>query len=159
MKDFEEIISEHQAILYKIGRVYATAEDFDDLYQEMLIAIWKSLDSFKGQSKVSTWIYRVALNTALSYHKVNNRRQTAMDSFSQEQAHIYTDHAEDERTEKLYRAIRQLAKDERSLILLYLDENSYEEIAQIIGISMSNVGVRINRIKKKLLRLLNHQPS
>lgn len=158
MQDFQYIISEHHPILFKIGRVYSDPEDFDDLYQEMLIAIWKSLKNFGGKSKLSTWIYRVALNTALSYDKVKKRKWIPKVDFSNaEERHQEsndTSISEEERTNRLMTAIQQLKKDDRSIILLYLEEKSYDEIAEIVGITKTNVGVKINRIKKKLFELL-----
>lgn len=165
MEDFKSIIDAHHPILYKIGRAYASPDDFDDLYQEMLINLWNGLKSFKGQSKISTWIYRVVLNTALTYKRNNKKR-----NFS----HVEIDNVqiasegystfEKENLEKdiqlLYEAIRMLKKEDRSIILLYLEEKSYEEIGEIVGIKPGNVGVKINRIKKRLqehLTTLNYE--
>jgi RNA polymerase sigma-70 factor (ECF subfamily) len=159
MQDFQQIIKDHHAILFKIGRVYSDEEDFDDLYQEMLIEIWKSLKNFGGQSKLSTWLYRVALNTAMSYNRVKKRRWLPKVDFSKaENAPIeQSDHKQEEEAQidKLLTSIQQLKKDDRSIILLYLEEKSYDEISEIVGISKSNVGVKINRIKKRLFEQLS----
>lgn len=161
VQDFQQIIREHHPILFKIGRVYSDAEDFDDLYQEMLVAIWKGLCNFKGQSKISTWMYRVALNTALSYSRGKKRRSIPKADIKTAE-HAVSDTAEEKREEearinKLLEAIQQLKKEDRSIILLYLEEKSYDEIAEIVGITKSNVGVKINRIKKKLFELLSEK--
>jgi RNA polymerase sigma-70 factor (ECF subfamily) len=155
MEDFKSIIDAHHPILYKIGRAYATPEDFDDLYQEMLINLWKGLKSFKGQSKISTWIYRVVLNTALTYQRNNKKRKYSQVEI--ENVNIISEgygasEKEDleDNIQLLYKAIRMLKKEDRSVILLYLEENSYDEIGEILGIKTSNVGVKINRIKKRL---------
>jgi len=160
MADFKEILDKHHPILYKIGHAYASGEDFDDLYQEMLINVWRGLPNFKENSKISTWLYKVALNTALTYVRNKNRKPKESVDFEKyentwESAPSYMPDAEDD-IKQLYSAIRQLKKEERSLILLYLDEKTYDEMAEIIGFTTSNVGVRINRIKKKLHKLLKN---
>ncbi|MFW6249302.1 MAG: RNA polymerase sigma factor [Bacteroidota bacterium] len=158
MRDFKEVMDVHHPILYKIGRAYAIQEDFEDLYQEMLINLWKSLPNFRGDSKLSTWIYRVILNTALTYKRDNRRNLSESVNFESFQNTWSTNDEDDgvreQEIQRLYFAIRQLKKEERSLILLYLDEKSYEEMADILGLTISNVGVKINRIKKKLYNLL-----
>lgn len=159
MENFKEIIKEYHPILYKIGRVYTNDDDFDDLYQEMLIAIWKTLKNFRGDSKISTWLYKVALNTALTYQRKNkfsffqksNLDEIENIPFTHENSAIEREAS----IEALYAAIKQLKSDDRSLVLLYLEEKSYEEMAEILGISTSLVGVKINRVKKKLFKLLN----
>ncbi|MFP4288458.1 MAG: RNA polymerase sigma factor [Bacteroidales bacterium] len=158
MRDFKEVMDVHHPILYKIGRAYADQEDFEDLYQEMLINLWKSLPNFRGDSKLSTWIYRVTLNTALTYKRNKRRKHSESVDFEN---FLNTWSANDEdagvrerEIQRLYFAIKQLKKEERSVILLYLDEKSYEEMADILGLTTSNVGVKINRIKKKLYNLL-----
>lgn len=159
MENFKEIIKEYHPILYKIGRVYNNDDDFDDLYQEMLIAIWKALKNFRGDSKISTWLYKVALNTALTYQRKNkfsffqksNLDEIENIPFTHENSAIEREAS----IEALYAAIKQLKSDDRSLVLLYLEEKSYEEMAEILGISTSLVGVKINRVKKKLFKLLN----
>ncbi len=158
MQDFKSIIEANHPILFKIARVYSEDIDFDDLYQEMLINVWKSLRSFKGDSKVSTWLYRVALNTALSFKRNKNRKSIPSVDIIHAQAKAHEHSTEKEELEieieRLYAAIRKLKKEERSLILLYLEEKTYDEIADIIGITKTNVGVKVNRIKKKLYELL-----
>lgn len=157
--NFEALIKECHPIIYKICRVYSDKEDFDDLYQEVLISLWKSFKSFEGRSKWSTWLYRVALNTALTYQRKEKRRKG--DILYEDAPDIAAPKDEkDEKeaeVERLYHAIAQLKKDDRSVILLYLDERKYEEIAEITGLTLSNVGVRVNRIKKKLFQLLSQK--
>jgi len=145
----------HRGILIKVARSYAVGPaDQEDLVQEILIQLWRSIEQFNGQAKASTWIYRVALNTAMTWQRGERRRRdrveklVAMDAYWLEQKD-----PENERLTVLYEAIHQLPPDERYLVLLYLDDLHYSEIAEIIGISESNVGVRINRARKKLTDL------
>lgn len=161
-KAFRHIIDQHYGILFKIGRAYTRDDaDFADLYQEILIQLWESYPRFKGQSKLSTWIYRVALNTALTHSRKGKRRPRGL-SIENEAFRIADDslrqsekvRQKERNIELLYDCINELKKDERAIILLHLDGNSYDEIAQIIGISISNVGVRLLRTKKKLQKLL-----
>jgi RNA polymerase sigma-70 factor (ECF subfamily) len=160
MQDFQQIIKTYHPILYKIGRVYSKPEDFNDLYQEMLIAVWKGLKNFQGKSKMSTWLYRVALNTALSYQKGKKRKPiSGVDVSSLAIAVTEGAREEKEALEKninrLMESIQKLREEDRSIVVLYLEDKSYDEIAEIIGISKSYVGVKINRIKKKLNELLS----
>ena len=160
--DFKNIVDEYNGILYKIARSYTTEEaDFKDLYQEMLIQLWQSFDRFKGEAKVSTWIYRVALNTALTFQK-KQKRQIAtnpIDNVSYKIAEtsgvgeelVYQ---KEKKIELLYQCINLLKKDDRAIILLHLEEKKYDEIAEIIGITTSHVGVKLMRIKKQLFQLL-----
>lgn len=161
-KEFKNIIDQHNGILYKIGRSYTTEEaDFKDLYQEILIQLWKSLDKFQGKSKISTWIYRVALNTALTY-KRNSKRRKLSDSLDKMNEKVACSGGEamevmketEQKIELLYKCINLLKKDERAIILLHLDGRKYEEIAEIIGLTKNHVGVKIKRIKGRLHRLL-----
>lgn len=162
-KDFKHIIDAHHGILYKIGRAYTNNEaDLNDLFQEMLIQLWKAFPSFEGKAKLSTWIYRVALNTALTFKRKQKRQPhtTAVDQSIHAIAYEESNPEELElerkqRADLLYHCINQLRKDDRAIILLHLEENSYEEIAEIIGIEANNVGVKIYRIKKRLYHLLN----
>ena len=155
--NFEGLIEEYHPIIYKICRVYAEDDDFKDLYQEILINLWKSYKSFEGRSKLSTWLYQVALNTALTYQR-NAKRYKAriaasrMPALPEEEPHWSE---KEQQIAMLYKAIAMLKKDDRSLILLYLEEKPYEEIAEILGLTISNVGVKINRLKKKLFQFLN----
>lgn len=159
-QDFKQLIDCNNGILYKIGRSFSdNEEDFRDLFQEMLIQLWQSFPSFRGASQASTWLYRVALNTALSYRK-KQRRQVSMFVGDSEASNLAAqlqtqDNADSEgRIDLLYRCINRLNKDERAIILLFLEEKSYEEIAEIIGITVNLVGVKLYRIRKRLHQLL-----
>lgn len=154
---FEEIISEYHPMIYKICRVYSSSVDFDDLYQEVLINVWKSQASFQGRSKLSTWLYRVVLNTALTYQRNTKKFKTkvSIDQITEipDEGNIGLE--KEQQINRLYNAISQLKKNDRFIILLFLDEIPYEEIAEITGLSVSNVGVKINRLKKKIFQILN----
>jgi RNA polymerase sigma-70 factor (ECF subfamily) len=143
-------------IIIKICRAYTnTQEDFEDYYQEVCLQIWRSHHTFDERSAWSTWVYRVSLNvcmTLLKTHK-RNRRIFASDlpRGVVEDSRAFAD----EPLNRLYEAIRQLSEVDRAVILLYLDEKSYSEIGGIIGTNPNNVGVRINRIKDRLRRILD----
>lgn len=146
------MIREHEGIIYKISRVYFDQkEDQQDLYQEIVYQLWKSHDSFDARSKWSTWMYRVALNTAISYlkrarSKVKKVHSDQLENFKLEPF----DPVMEERIAWLYKTIQKLNVVEKGIILLYLEGKRHEEIATITGFSASNVGTRISRIKDKL---------
>ena len=153
------MIRQYHPILYKISRSYTNDDmDFEDLYQEMLIQLWQSLKHFKGNSKELTWVYRVVLNTALTYQRTKKRRESNIPTQAIPAVIADGSWKEEEEQEKkvalLYHCIRLLKKEDRSVILLHLEGHQYEEIAEIIGISISNVGVKLNRIRKRLFTLL-----
>lgn len=139
-------------IIIKICRAYTNSqEDFEDYYQEVCLQIWRSKDNFQGQSEWSTWIYRVSLNVCLTYLKrrKNGDKQFVSDSLPEQAIDNSRAFASDEVNE-LYLAIKRLSETDRAIILLYLEEKSYQEIADIIGSKANNIGVRITRIKDKL---------
>ena len=149
---FTEVIKENEGIIFKISTFYTNNEDDQkDLYQEIVMQLWKSFEQFRGESKISTWLYRVALNTAISLFKKEKRRG---DKVPIDLAILkYTDSRDEifeERIKLLYDHISRLNELEKGLMLLCLEENSYDEIASITGLTVSNVGTRISRIKQKL---------
>lgn len=148
---FTEVVKKNEGVIYKIARVYAhTEDDQKDLYQEIVYQLWKGFDAFRGEAKVSTWMYRVALNTALFHSKKEKKKghRVAIDGIVLKQE-IYDSTFED-RLNVLYAHIKSLSDVEKGLILLFLEGKKYEEIASITGFSASNVGTRISRIKGKL---------
>lgn len=148
---FQAWLKDHKALLFKIVRSYAfNDEDRDDLFQEIAIQVWRSVPGFKNQSAVTTWLYRVALNTAIKWTTKEKRHQEAHQPIDISEHLIKSHHAPDDRLAWLYEEIAQLNEVDRSLTLLLLDGFSYKEMSKIIGISESNVGVKINRIKKHL---------
>lgn len=160
MEDFKSIVDEYYPIIYKIGRSFTSnAADFDDLYQEMLIQIHDSLKSFRSESKLSTWIYRVALNTALTFNRSDKKRQSETytdkwDKIDREEESDVVAQERESRIEMLYVAINELKKEDRAIILLHLEGKQYDEISEIMGISQSNTGVKIMRIKNRLQTIL-----
>jgi RNA polymerase sigma-70 factor (ECF subfamily) len=145
------------AIIIKICRAYTnTQEDFEDYYQEVCLQIWKSRNNFQGQSEWSTWVYRLSLNVSMTLlkKKKNNHQHFASDYLPVEITEESQAFA-GESLDQLYNAIRQLSEVDRGVILLYLEEKSYQEIADIIGTNSNNIGVRIKRIKERLKKLLN----
>jgi RNA polymerase sigma-70 factor (ECF subfamily) len=149
---FKTWLSQHQALIFKVVRAYAfTGMDRDDLFQEISFQVWRSVPSFRKESSAVTWIYRVALNTAIRWIRKERRhqQQTPIDHAE----HLLQENTvtKDERLDWLYEQIHQLEPVDRSISLLMLDGFSYKEMATIIGITESHVGVKINRVKKQLM--------
>jgi len=147
----------YAAIIIKICRAYTdTQEDFEDYYQEVCLQIWRSKDNFKEQSAWSTWIYRLSLNVCLTFLKKKKKnKQNAPSNLLPDEVLVDSRAFADESLNQLYDAIKQLSEIDRGVILLYLEEKSYQEIADIIGTNPNNIGVRITRIKERLKKLLN----
>ena len=158
-QEFIRLMKENERIIQKVCNLYCREEeDREDLYQDIIIQLWEAYPRFKQQSKVSTWLYRIALNTAVSrYRKLKN--QPRKENISDQLAGTVSP-AQDplnETNKQLYAAIDNLTKIEKAIILLYMEGTKYQQIAEIIGISESNVGFKINRIKKKLRSKLKTQ--
>jgi len=150
-QEFIKIIKQHEGIIYKITHVYSdTVEDKKDLYQEIVFQLWKSVHSFKEQSKLSTWMYRVALNTAVTHIKKKQKQHTVALDFELPLLNDGNDRATDDKFKLLHQQINSLNKVEKGIILLYLEGKKYDEIATITGFSKTNVGTRLNRIKEKI---------
>lgn len=151
-KEFIQDIKENEGIIYKVTRIYSNnTEDQNDLYQEIVYQLWKSYNSFKGNSKISTWMYRIALNTAISNLKKEKRRgsQVSIDNLLLSQMNE-VDTVMEERITLLYAHIKELSIVERGIILLHLEGKNYDEIATITGFTNTNIGTRLARIKQKL---------
>lgn len=150
--DFISMIKTNQGAIFKITTIYTNnGQDQKDLYQEIVYQLWKSFDSFKNRSKISTWLYRVALNTAITHLKRTKRKDQVVaieKVILQQTAHF--DDSYEERIRILYHHIQQLNTFNKGIMLLLLEGKSYDEIAEIIGITTTNVGTRISRIKQKL---------
>mgnify|MGYP003575944132 CR=1 FL=1 len=157
-KSFLQDINEHQGIILKVCSMYCDdRDDGEDLFQEIVLQLWKSYSGFKAEAKVSTWMYRVALNTAITRLRKTKRRpdnqRLVKDNFNVAEA--ASDRMDIQFGTELQHAINMLNRFDRALMMLYLDEKTYSEMAEIMGISESNVGVKINRIKNKLKSVLN----
>ena len=154
-KQFENLVREHKRTIYTVCYMFSkNSDEVDDLFQEILIRLWKGFDSFEERSSVRTWIYRVALNAAINNDKKERHRvqtiQLTLDIDPYE-----ADDPSTQQIRQLYDRINQLDLIDRSLILLWLEGITYEEIGAIIGITPSNVGVRLLRIKDKLVKMSN----
>jgi RNA polymerase sigma-70 factor (ECF subfamily) len=151
---FVKVIEEHAGILHKVCRIYQSSIGYDDLYQEIVIQLWKSFDSFKGNSKISTWIYRVALNTAITFFKKKKIEFSEIDNTHYEAEE--TDEYDTGKSKQMYQAIALLNDIEKALIFLYLEGKNYEEISNTLGITEGNTRVKMNRIKNKLKNIINN---
>ena len=154
-KQFEKHINENELLLYKVCRIYAyTDADREDLFQEIVIQLWKAYPRFKGLSKFSTWLYRVAINTAITgLRKKKNFITSHEPDALPEHISNDADQAEEERSQELHRAIEQLNEVEKAIVMLYMEDRSYEEMEEILGMSQGSLRVRLNRIKEKLRQL------
>ena len=149
---FHKWLKDYKGLLFKVIRAYAfNQDDREDLFQEITIQIWNSIPNFRGDSAESTWVYKVALYCAISWVKKENKHSNAKQSLD-DVGHLLTEISsfKDSRLDWLYNQIAKLNEIDRSLTLLLLDGYSYKEMASMLGISESNVGVKINRIKKYL---------
>jgi RNA polymerase sigma factor (sigma-70 family) len=163
-KDFLAQVSQSQKIIRKICFHYCQTEDEQqDLFQEIMIALWNSYQSYQGKSKFSTWLYRIALNTAITFYRKEKKHynQVNLENNSSVQ-HFHEEHTVplNEDLKILHDVIQMLSKAEKAIILLYLDKKTYEEISEILGITKNLVGVKINRIKSKMkekLKVLNYE--
>ena len=146
----EEWLMLHKGLLFKVVRAY-TKTDHDDLFQEIIIQVWRSIPSFRHKSSVTTWLYRIALNTAIRWTK-KEKKYAGAETLDNVQ-HLLRENSIqiDERLSWLYDEIYKLDEIDRSVTLLLLEGFSYKQMSAILGISESNVGVKINRIKKQLI--------
>jgi len=151
VKSFIEIINQNIGITHKVARIYfSESEDREDVIQEMMYQLWKSFPSFTGQSKFSTWMYSVCLNTAITFRKkyVHHKIQPLNVEHNQFSLPDYENN--EEAMSQLFNAIANLSVLNKAIILLYLEGMSYDEIAEVIGLTKSNVSIRLVRIKKDL---------
>ncbi|HEY9259546.1 sigma-70 family RNA polymerase sigma factor [Chitinophaga sp.] len=150
---FLATIQQHQGILHKLCRLYRdNPEDREDLFQEMIFQLWKSFPSFEGNAKISTWIYRIALNTALAGFRKRSIPVTYTDTFPDIPT---TENNTTLQQDQLFAALKQLSDADKAIIALYLEDMSYQEIASIVGIDENYVGVKLNRIKTRIKNILN----
>ncbi len=151
-KDFINIIKTNEGLIFKVAGLYTNSdEDRDDLVQEIVYQLWKSFDTFNEQSKLSTWMYRVALNTAI-FQLNKTKRTISTIPIDKGDFGLVDDleKAEEERIKQLYEQIQKLNLLEKGIVLLYLEGKNHEEIATITGLSISNVGTRLSRIREKM---------
>ncbi|MHB1148291.1 MAG: RNA polymerase sigma factor [Lutibacter sp.] len=149
---------QNQNIIHKVCRIYTSNQDaHNDLFQEIAIQLWKAYPKFRGESKLSTWMYRIGLNTAITLYRKSKRSIVTQDFDSvlyRIESTSYDD-TEEEQLKLMYKAIHQLTDIDKALIFLYLEDVNYKEIAETMGISEVNARVRMNRIKTRLKTILN----
>jgi RNA polymerase sigma-70 factor (ECF subfamily) len=155
---FEQWLAQHKGLLFKVIRAYAfTSQDREDLFQEIALQVWRSIPMFRQESAVTTWLYRIALNIGIKW-TLKTQRYQALNQPMQDFSPVLKEMTQsDPRLAWLYEQIAQLDPIDRSLTLLMLDGYSYKEMAKMLGISESNVGVKINRVKKELIRKSDKQ--
>ncbi|PJE46903.1 MAG: RNA polymerase subunit sigma-70 [Sediminibacterium sp.] len=151
-KTFIQLLNQHQKIIHKVCNLYLNwQEDKEDLFQEITLQAWKAYGQFRGDAKFSTWLYRVALNTAITFFR-KDKKKDFIESVADLPENI--DFAErdsiEEKTQAMYKAIASLSKIDKAIVMLYLEDYSYAEISEIIGITANNIAVKMNRIKVKL---------
>ena len=155
-KEYLEMIAAQQRTVFKVCYIYAKdQDDLNDLFQEVVLNLWKSFPRYRGDSKLSTWVYRIAMNTCITFLRRSNSRPQTIPMTAQVASTLEADEKTAEQLKELYRLINQLGKLERALILLWLEERSYQEMADILGISKANVAVKLNRTKEKLKQMSN----
>ena len=141
-QEFLSVIREYERVIYKVCYLYTTPNaTLNDLYQEVVLNIWKAFPKFRRECKISTWIYRIALNTCISFIRKEKNIPEIV---------TLTQEAD---LQQLYRMINRLGQLEKSIILLYLEEKSYEDISEITGLTVTNVATKLNRIKDKLKKM------
>lgn len=153
--EFKLLVNKHKGLIFKVCNLYVhNREDRKDLFQEILIQLWKSFHNFQNKSTITTWIYRVALNTAISYFRKESKRPR---SHSLSEISVDIPDFQDDTTEQsiqMHEAILQLSEIERAIIFLYFEEKTYEEMAELLGIDTNHLGVKLNRIKQKISKIV-----
>ena len=160
-KEFVEKLEKNQYIIHNICRAYTqNRDDYKDLFQEISIQLWKTYGKFRGEAKFSTWVYRVALNTAISLYRKKKKypKTENLDERVSATPDTEYDDTRDRQLKELYQAIHKLNDIEKALVLLYLEDKPYKEIAECLGISEVNARVKMTRTKIKLKKLLNLEP-
>ncbi len=157
---FLNALEENQEKLYRICSIYSEdSEDAKDLFQEVLIHVWKSMNTFKGNSTIGTWMFRVALNVCLRFKSKNTKHQSRLiklDSITISHFRSAADNEEgNEKLKALRRCIKKLSESDKALVALYLEGLAYKEISSILGLSENHIAVKVKRIKLKLLNCIN----
>lgn len=153
-QEFLAVIREYERVIYKVCYLYTNPNaPLNDLYQDVTLNLWKAFPKFRKECKISTWIYRIALNTCISFYR---KEKNVPEIVSLTREIDWTNEAHDpinEMLKQLYRMINQLGQLDKSIILLYLEDKGYEEIAEITGLTVTNVATKLSRIKDKLKRM------
>jgi len=155
-QEFSKLIKDNQGLIIKVSRLYTNSlEDEQDLFQEIVLQLWRSYDTFKGQSKISTWMYRVALNTAITlFRKKTKSPQTDELMDFHHSGYIEDDDEKQQQISLLYKVVKMLPHVERAIVMMYLDDLPYRDISENLGITEVNARVKMNRLKKTLKQLM-----
>ena len=157
-KEFVDILNNHRGLIYKVCHLYCDdPEDRKDLFQEIVLQVWKSLESFRQESTIGTWMYRIALNTAITHFRKEKRLGGKVSLTGIDIPDLNDSSEKEDQLKELFKAIENLDRIDKSIILLYLEEKNYEEISEITGLTRTNVGVRLNRIKIKLSNTITNR--
>ena len=157
-KEFVDILNNHRGLIYKVCHLYCDdPEDRKDLFQEIVLQVWKSLGSFREESTIGTWMYRIALNTAITHFRKERRLGGKVSLTGIDIPDLNDSNEKEDQLKELFKAIENLDRIDKSIILLYLEEKNYEEISEITGLTRTNVGVRLNRIKIKLSNTITNR--
>lgn len=155
-KEFEQLVKKHKNTIYTVCFMFSKdSEEVNDLFQEVLIAIWQGLPTFKGQSNIATWIWRISLNTCISCERKKKKNVTV--PLSMDVDYFEDKDADAQQVRKLYERVHQLKPFDRAIVLLWLEGIPYDEIAAIVGITTSNVATRLFRIREQLKQMSNHE--
>ena len=155
-KAFLDMIEAQKRTIYKVCYIYAKdQDDLYDLFQETVLNLWKAFPRYRGDSALTTWVYRIAMNTCVTFLRRSGNRPQTVPMTAQVASQLEADAETSEQLKELYKLINQLGKLERALILLWLEERSYQEMADILGISKANVAVKLNCTKEKLKKMSN----
>jgi RNA polymerase sigma-70 factor (ECF subfamily) len=154
--EFVNLVQEHRALLYKVCNLYGRSEeDRQDLFQEIVVQLWRSYPGFRKEAKFSTWLYRIALNTAISDLRKRKKPLLSVDpgELPAGMEDLPVGREQEEQLQQLYTAINRLTELEKAIVMLYLEDKSYEEMEEILGIRQNNLRVKMNRIREKLRKL------
>ena len=155
-KEFEQLVKKHKNTIYTVCFMFSKdSEEVNDLFQEVLIAIWQGLPTFKGQSNIATWIWRISRNTCISCERKKKKNVTV--PLSMDVDYFEDKDADAQQVRMLYERVHQLKPFDRAIVLLWLEGIPYDEIAAIVGITTSNVATRLFRIREQLKQMSNHE--
>ena len=155
-QEFLNMVEAQKRTIYKVCYMYANErDDLNDLFQETVLNLWKSFPRYRGESTLNTWVYRIAMNTCITFLRRSNTRPQTIPMTANVADLMAEEESKAGQLQELYRLINQLGKLERALILLWLEERSYDEMADILGISKANVAVKLFRTKEKLKKMSN----
>ena len=155
-QEFSKLVKDNQGLIIKVSRLYTNSlEDEQDLFQEIVLQLWRSYDTFKGNSKISTWMYRVALNTAITLFRKKTKSPQTDELMDYHHSNFVEDDDEKQgQISLLYKVIKMLPNVERAIVMMYLDDLPYRDISENLGITEVNARVKMNRLKKTLKELM-----